>query len=105
MRFVCCVQRCNGYNYCYNPPGAQLKDYHQGLVHYQLPASGLTWASIFSRMEEAKNTYHIEDYSVGQTSLEQVNACRMLKFEKIQLNLHVLLLVYFSFHRRFFRCF
>lgn len=52
--------------------GAQLKDYHQGLVHYHLPESGLTWARIFGLMESAKTKYQIEDYSVGQTTLEQV---------------------------------
>jgi ATP-binding cassette subfamily A (ABC1) protein 3 len=54
------------------PLGAQLKDYHQGLVHYHLPESGQSWARIFGLMESAKNKYQIEDYSVGQTTLEQV---------------------------------
>jgi len=61
-------------------PGAQLKDYHQGLVHYHLPESGLTWARIFGLMESAKTKYQIEDYSVGQTTLEQV----FLNFAKSQ---------------------
>lgn len=53
--------------------GAQLKDYHQGLVHYHLPESGQSWGRIFGLMESAKNKYQIEDYSVGQTTLEQVS--------------------------------
>ena len=53
--------------------GAQLKDYHQGMVHYHLPESGQTWARIFGLMEGAKSKYQIEDYSVGQTTLEQVS--------------------------------
>lgn len=52
--------------------GAQLKDYHQGLAHYHLPESGQSWARIFGLMESAKIKYQIEDYSVGQTTLEQV---------------------------------
>nr|QST14977.1 ABCA3 protein [Diaphanosoma celebensis] len=65
-----------------NFPGAQLKDYHQGLVHYHLPEFGQTqsWARIFGLMESAKNKYQIEDYSVGQTTLEQV----FLNFAKSQ---------------------
>jgi Trk-type K+ transport system membrane component len=58
--------------YFYVLAGAQLKDYHQGLVHYHLPESGQSWARIFGLMESAKNKYQIEDYSVGQTTLEQV---------------------------------
>ena len=50
-----------------------MKDYHQGLVHYHLPESGQSWARIFGLMESAKNKYQIEDYSVGQTTLEQVS--------------------------------
>ncbi|KAI9562460.1 hypothetical protein GHT06_009893 [Daphnia sinensis] len=61
-------------------PGAQLKDYHQGLVHYHLPEAGQSWARIFGLMESAKNKYQIEDYSVGQTTLEQV----FLNFAKSQ---------------------
>lgn len=32
----------------------------------------MQWARIFSVMESAKKQFHIEDYSVGQTTLEQV---------------------------------
>jgi len=54
-------------------PGAVLKDCHQGLVHYHLPESNdLTWAKLFGIMEKAKQQFSIEDYSVGQTTLEQV---------------------------------
>jgi len=64
-------------------PGAELKDYHQGMVHYHLPQSNdLTWAQIFGIMEEAKQRYSIEDYSVGQTTLEQV----FLNFARSQIN-------------------
>jgi ATP-binding cassette subfamily A (ABC1) protein 3 len=48
--------------YFYVLAGAQLKDYHQGLVHYHLPESGQSWARIFGLMESAKNKYQIEDY-------------------------------------------
>ena len=54
-------------------PGSQLKDQHDGLVHYRIGrAPGLTWAHLFGVVERARSTYDIEDYSVSQTTLEQV---------------------------------
>ena len=38
----------------------------------QVPSERLTWARIFGTMERAKKEYDIDDYSVSQTSLEQV---------------------------------
>jgi len=42
------------------------------LTVLQVPSEQLTWARIFGTMERAKLQYDIEDYSVSQTSLEQV---------------------------------
>ncbi|XP_070562934.1 phospholipid-transporting ATPase ABCA3-like [Ptychodera flava] len=53
-------------------PGSKLKDEHQGMVHYHITDTTLTWAEIFGKMERAKTKYNIEDYSVSQTTLEQV---------------------------------
>ncbi|KJE88968.1 ATP-binding cassette sub-family A member 1 [Capsaspora owczarzaki ATCC 30864] len=62
-------------------PGAVLKEEHQGALHYEIATpeqsgssavKSLSWAFIFSKMEEAKRMYPIEDYGVSQTSLEQV---------------------------------
>ena len=54
-------------------PSAQLKDHHDGLVHYRIGRTpGLTWARLFGAVERARSTYDIEDYSVSQTTLEQV---------------------------------
>ena len=53
-------------------PGSKLKDLHQGYIHYQISNEHLTWAQIFGTMERAKQEYGIEDYSVSQTTLEQV---------------------------------
>ncbi|XP_002739960.1 phospholipid-transporting ATPase ABCA3-like [Saccoglossus kowalevskii] len=52
--------------------GSKLKDEHQGLVHYHIQDESLTWAKVFGIMERAKTEYNIEDYSVSQTTLEQV---------------------------------
>uniref|UniRef100_A0A3B4Y6J1 ATP binding cassette subfamily A member 3 n=1 Tax=Seriola lalandi dorsalis TaxID=1841481 RepID=A0A3B4Y6J1_SERLL len=53
-------------------PGSQLKDEHQGMVHYHLTDKTLTWAQVFGTLEAAKEKYRIEDYCVSQISLEQV---------------------------------
>ncbi|KJE97521.1 Abca3 protein [Capsaspora owczarzaki ATCC 30864] len=62
-------------------PGAVLKEEHQGALHYEIATpeqsgssavKSLSWAFIFSKMEEAKRMDPIEDYGVSQTSLEQV---------------------------------
>ncbi|XP_029692140.1 ATP-binding cassette sub-family A member 3 [Takifugu rubripes] len=53
-------------------PGSQLKDSHQGMVHYHLTDKTLTWAQVFGTLEAAKEKYCIEDYCVSQISLEQV---------------------------------
>ena len=52
--------------------GSTLKDEHQGYVHYQLTDRSKTWANLFGCMEKAKQEYNIEDYSISQTTLEQV---------------------------------
>ncbi|XP_058851719.1 phospholipid-transporting ATPase ABCA3-like isoform X1 [Acipenser ruthenus] len=49
-----------------------LKDEHQGMVHYHLTDTTVTWAQVFGTMEAAKEKYRIEDYCVSQISLEQV---------------------------------
>ena len=54
-------------------PGCRLVDAHQGTVNYHLPENeDVTWARVFGAMEVAKEKYRVEDYCVGQISLEQV---------------------------------
>lgn len=54
-------------------PGSELKDMHQGMVTYHIARnSHLTLGGIFGILEGAKDQFHIEDYSVSQTTLEQV---------------------------------
>ncbi|CAD5112606.1 DgyrCDS1819 [Dimorphilus gyrociliatus] len=52
--------------------GATLKDKHHGLVYYQLKSRGVSWASLFGTIEKNRERLHIDDYSVSQTTLEQV---------------------------------
>ncbi|KAG1651998.1 ATP-binding cassette sub-family A member 3 [Nymphon striatum] len=62
-------------------PRAELKSLHQLFIHYHIPLDpSVGWAKIFGAMEKAKEKYHIEDYTVSQTSLEQV----FLQFAALQ---------------------
>ncbi|XP_078687656.1 phospholipid-transporting ATPase ABCA3-like isoform X4 [Branchiostoma floridae x Branchiostoma belcheri] len=54
-------------------PGAELVDEHQGMLQYQLSSTGgLTWSYVFEALEGKRTDLGIVDYSVSQTSLEQV---------------------------------
>lgn len=44
----------------------------QGAVTYRLLSEGLTWSYMFSTIEENKASLGIVDYSVSQTTLDQV---------------------------------
>lgn len=53
-------------------PGSSLKDQHLGFVQYEISNKEVNWAELFRQMEYAKGIFNLEDYSVSQTSLEQV---------------------------------
>lgn len=53
-------------------PGSVLKDEHQGMLHYHIRDISVTWAQLFGTIEKVKLKFDIEDYSVSQTTLEQV---------------------------------
>ena len=53
-------------------PESVLKDQHENLLNYEVKTRVVKWFRIFGIMEKAKVTYQIEDYSVGQTTLEQL---------------------------------
>ena len=53
-------------------PGSVLKDEHLGMVHYHITDTTISWAKIFGEIERIKMEYNIEDYTISQTSLEQV---------------------------------
>lgn len=43
------------------------------MLQYQLPSSLSSLARIFSILSQSKKRLHIEDYSVSQTTLDQVS--------------------------------
>ncbi|XP_027628464.1 ATP-binding cassette sub-family A member 1 isoform X1 [Tupaia chinensis] len=53
-------------------PGSVLKEKHRNMLQYQLPSSLSSLARIFSILSQSKKQLHIEDYSVSQTTLDQV---------------------------------
>jgi ABC-type multidrug transport system ATPase subunit len=55
-----------------NFSGAKLAECHGGRIKFRLPKSTLSLAQIFREMETVKSQMGIEDYSINQTSLEQI---------------------------------
>ncbi|NXH17228.1 ABCA1 protein, partial [Bucco capensis] len=53
-------------------PGLVLQERHGSLLQYQLPSRTGSLASIFSLLAAHRGPCHIEDYSVSQTTLDQV---------------------------------
>lgn len=54
-------------------PGSTLKEKHRNMLQYQLPTSLTSLARIFSLLSSHKEVLRIEDYSVSQTTLDQVS--------------------------------
>ncbi|XP_055599142.1 phospholipid-transporting ATPase ABCA3-like [Uranotaenia lowii] len=61
-------------------PNSELKEEYLESLTYQIPSHGIRWSAMFGIMEQAKRTLEIEDYVLGQTTLEQV----FLGFTKYQ---------------------
>ncbi|NWX26588.1 ABCA1 protein, partial [Notiomystis cincta] len=53
-------------------PGIVLRERHGGLLQYHLPARAASLATVFSLLAAHRGPCHIEDYSVSQTTLDQV---------------------------------
>ncbi|XP_039258702.2 phospholipid-transporting ATPase ABCA1-like isoform X1 [Styela clava] len=53
-------------------PGAVLKERHHNMIVLQLPLEVVKLAEVFKLIETNKTNLHIEDYSVSQTTLDEV---------------------------------
>uniref|UniRef100_A0A3Q3Q5W3 ABC transporter domain-containing protein n=1 Tax=Monopterus albus TaxID=43700 RepID=A0A3Q3Q5W3_MONAL len=53
-------------------PGSILKEKHHNTLHYQLPCTQGALATIFSQFTSHQQRLSVEDYSVSQTTLDQV---------------------------------
>ncbi len=56
--------------------GAQLKEKHHNMLQYQLGSSDVCLARAFGQLESVRDEYSIEDYSISQTTLDQVSWLR-----------------------------
>ena len=45
---------------------------------YNLPAAGFSWSLVFKALESNKERLGIIDYSINQTTLEQVSVCYLV---------------------------
>ncbi|XP_035906185.1 ATP-binding cassette sub-family A member 3-like [Anopheles stephensi] len=52
--------------------GAMLKEEYEDSLTFHIPVTDLKWSQMFGLMESSKEALEIEDYALGQTSLEQV---------------------------------
>lgn len=55
-----------------NFPSAILREKYQELMTYYIASTEIRWSEMFGIMERGKRALDIEDYSLGQCSLEQV---------------------------------
>ncbi|ELK12129.1 ATP-binding cassette sub-family A member 3 [Pteropus alecto] len=53
-------------------PGSELKQENQGNLNYYIPSKDNSWAKVFGILEDAKDRFDLEDYSISQITLEQV---------------------------------
>ena len=65
-----------------NLPNVEVKDEHKGYIHFHVKSPSTAWSTLFRVMEDAKKemTPFLEEYSISQTTLEQV----FLNFAKKQ---------------------
>ncbi|KAM8777566.1 LOW QUALITY PROTEIN: phospholipid-transporting ATPase ABCA3-like [Rhynchonycteris naso] len=49
-----------------------LKEENQGILTYYIPSKDNSWAKVFGILEEIKEQFNLEDYSISQMTLEQV---------------------------------
>jgi ATP-binding cassette, subfamily A (ABC1), member 3 len=50
----------------------ELKAVHNNLLHFQINDEKVSWSKMFGLIERSKDRLKIEDYSIGQTTLEQI---------------------------------
>ncbi|CAH0723431.1 unnamed protein product, partial [Brenthis ino] len=59
---------------------AKIVEEYQGIITYYLPDRSMPWSKMFGIIEKAKRELDVEDYSILQTTLEQI----FLQFTKYQ---------------------
>ena len=85
-------------------PSAVIKEQHFNMVQFQLGVGATSLAKLFGTMEAARQRFSIEDYSVTQTTLDQVQYSLETKTEehfRCGNNKNFLLLCFETCHRIF----
>lgn len=62
---------------------AELREKHNQTLSYYIDDRAMPWSKLFGIMEKAKNTIGVEDYTLGQSSLEQVILNLLTRFKFI----------------------
>lgn len=62
-------------------PGIELKEHHHNVLQYQLPSHACCLARVFDVLSNNYEELGIVDYSVSQTTLDQVRATRQPELE------------------------
>jgi len=57
-----------------------LQERHHTKIQYQLKSERISLAQVFSKMEQVVEVLGIEDYSVSQTTLDNVRHCTWISF-------------------------
>ena len=50
------------------------QEHHHNVVHYQLPSGVMALSEVFGHIDSSYESLKIEDYSVSQTTLDNVRA-------------------------------
>lgn len=53
-------------------PSVTVLDQHETMWTYHVPDPNLLWSQLFSKVEDAKKQFDFEDYSISDTTLEQI---------------------------------
>lgn len=53
-------------------PSAVIRDIHESVINYHVTDPSLPWSTLFQVLQLAKDTFSLEDFSVSDTSLEQI---------------------------------
>ena len=56
------------------------REEYQGILTFYIPLSSIKWSKIFGLMERNRDALNVEDYSISQTTLEEI----FLDFAKYQ---------------------
>lgn len=68
-------------------PGSVLLEEHSSLLSFEVPATGLKLSGLFAILSQCREQFPIEDFSVSQTTLEQVfvNMARVQEYLQFHL--------------------